>query len=92
MKLPPRLEEFIAWLRAVWPTRESELVRAYRAAFLNQPDVIRDLAEFTKYNSNVSSDELERVEGRREVFRHIQSMLRMDPRDVDDIIERLEGD
>ena len=92
MKLPPRLEEFIGWLRAVWPGSESRLGRAYRQAFLDQPDVIRDLAEFTKVNANVSSAELERVEGRREVYRHIVSMMRMDPRDVEDIIERLEGD
>lgn len=87
MTLPPRLNAILNWLRVVWPGGESRLVREYGAAFRGREDVLRDLAEFAQWNDNVPGDQLERVEGRREMFRHITAMMRLDPYLVDEILE-----
>jgi hypothetical protein len=87
MNLPPRLSAILTWLRAVWPGSESELVRQYNTAFRGREDILRDLAEYAKWNDSVPGEELERVEGRREMFRHITAMMRLDPYLVDEILE-----
>jgi hypothetical protein len=81
------LREIIERLRALWPGYEAQLVRDYRNAFGNRDGVLRDIAMFAKYNQTASSDELERIEGRREVFRHIMAMRGIDPALIPQFLE-----
>lgn len=87
MNRPPRLQRFLGWVRSVWPGHESYIVRQYKQTFAGNDDVLRDLAEFCSINDDVRSDELERIEGRREVFRHITGLMRLDPLQVHKLLE-----
>ncbi len=87
MSRPPRLEKLIRWISGVWPGSEDYIVRQYQQTFRGNDDVLRDLAEFCSINDDVRSDELERVEGRREVFRHITGLMRLDPLQVHKLLE-----
>lgn len=81
------LETILLRLRALWPGYEQQLLRDYRAAFGNRDTVLRDIAMFAKYNESASSAELERIEGRREVFRHIMAMRGIDPALIPQFLE-----
>lgn len=81
------LRDLLNRLRALWPGYEAQLVRDYRGAFANRDSILRDISMFAKYNETVSSDELERIEGRREVFRHIMAMRGIDPALIPQFLE-----
>lgn len=83
------LHELLLWLKLHWGSQGTRLIREYRTAFRDRDDVLRDLALFAKVNETVPSDQLERIEGRREVFRRIMAMQGIDPLTV---AKFLEGD
>lgn len=90
MQLNPTLQAFIDRICSIWPGYEAQIVREYRIAFKKRDAVLRDIAEFAQVNKiGVPASELERIEGRREVFRHIMAMQGIDPQLV---IQFLEGD
>lgn len=55
------------------------LVSRYRNAFMNQEDVLRDLASFARVAEPAPPQEVERTEGRREMFWRIMALIEADP-------------
>lgn len=77
-------------LGLVWRDRSGDVVTQYREAFRGRELVLRDLAVFCDYGTiGVPGADLERVEGRREMFRHIMAMRGIDPLHV---VQFLEGE
>lgn len=84
------LRNYLERIAMIWPGYEAQIVREYRTAFRKRDSVLRDLAEFAQVNKiGVPAAELERIEGRREVFRHIMAMQGIDP---DVVVRFLEGE
>lgn len=81
------LQTLLSHIASLWPGYETQIVRDYRGAFRDRSGVMRDLAAFCKVNENVRSEDLERIEGRREVFRHITAMQGLDPELVRQFLE-----
>lgn len=73
------LTQLAKWLKTHWPGAEQSLIRQYSAAFKGRDDVMRDLALYCQLMSDVEPERLERIEGRREMFRRIVAMQGLDP-------------
>lgn len=70
----------IALLADVYGQREAEkLIGGVRDMVKSQPDIMRMIASFAHVGTTVSSADLERTEGRREVFWLLMQLAESDP-------------
>jgi hypothetical protein len=73
-------------LVALYKGDAKRIASGYRQAFQGDRVVLRDLAGLCLIGEAVSQADLERVEGRREVFWHICNVLRIDPLEIERIV------